>query len=115
LTKVLVYFFTERCKLLSKLPGGYAELLAQLLNPNAPNNWVHLAYEFNATQIHVANLKNSSEPTQDLLLHLCSMNTTVERLWKALKNIKRDDACVRFINFILNLRKDDESAILLID
>ena len=106
---------TERGTLIAQLPGGYAELLAQFLNPNSTNNWVHLAYEFNLTLIHVANLKTSHEPTQDLLLYLCSINTTVEMLFNALKKIKRDDASVKLVNFILNLRKDDESAIFLIN
>ena len=106
----------ERDTLIQELPGGYACILAQLLNPNAPNNWVQLACEFKFTLNEIANLKNASnsESTQDLLLNLGTRNTTVEILWIALKNIRRDDACAALLNFILDLRKDDESAIVLI-
>ena len=107
---------TERDTLIQALPGGYAEILGLLLNPNVSNNWVQLAYEFKFTLNQVANLKNASnhEYTQALLLNLGTRNATVEILWRGLKNIKRDDACTALVNFMLDLRKDDESAVVII-
>lgn len=91
--------------------------MGQLLNPNLPSNWVQLAYDFNLTLNQVANLKvKQPECTQELLLELGSKNTTtVERLWKGLKNIKRDDACLTLVNFMLDLRNDDQSAIVFVN
>jgi hypothetical protein len=106
---------TEREKLIRVLSGGYVESLGQLLNPNVRNNWVQLAYEFRLTLSEIANRSvPDADHTQDLLLDLGTRNTTVEMLWRGLKNIKRDDACGTLVNFILNLRKDNESAIICI-
>lgn len=109
-----LHFLTERETLIRELPGGYAELLSQLLNPNAVSNWEQLAYEFGLTLSQVANLRENPNRVQDLLLHVGTRNATVDMLWRALKNIKRDDACVTLINWILEQRKDNESRILLI-
>ena len=106
---------TEREKLIRVLSGGYVESLGQLLNPNVRNNWVQLAYEFRLTLSDIANRSvPDADHTQDLLLDLGTRNTTVEMLWRGLKNIKRDDLCGTLVNFILNLRKDNESAIICI-
>ncbi|CAB3982518.1 tumor necrosis factor receptor superfamily member 16-like [Paramuricea clavata] len=102
----------EREKLIRDLPGGYVDLLGQLLNPNVRNNWVQLGYEFRLTLSDIANRSVcDADHTQELLLYLGTRNTTVNMLWRGLKNIKRDDACGTLVNFILNLRKDNESAI----
>ena len=108
---------TELNTLLRTLPGGYAELLGQLLNPNIANNWIHLAYEFKLNLIEIGNLKTKSPDfTQELIASLCTRNITVEILWKALRNIGREDACSTLVNFILDLRKDNaENAILLLN
>jgi hypothetical protein len=88
--------------------------LAQLLNPNARNNWVQLAYEFQLTLSEIENRRVlDAGHTQDLILDLGTRNTTVKMLWRGLKNIKRDDACGTLVNFILDLRKDNESAIMI--
>jgi hypothetical protein len=70
------------------LPGGYAESLGQLPNPNVPYNWVRLAHVFRLTLNEIANRRVNADCTQDLLLYLGTKNKTVEMLWRALKNMK---------------------------
>lgn len=107
------FFLAERATLINVLPGGYVEKLGKVLNPLGPNNWVQLAYHFKLTLTQVNNMKISSpDCTQELLYHLGSKNTTVEGLYRGLKAIKRDDACLEFINFMKSERNDDESAIV---
>ncbi|XP_028393663.1 uncharacterized protein LOC114517994 [Dendronephthya gigantea] len=106
----------ERETAINVLPGGYVEKLGELLNPTVPNNWIILAYHFKLTQNEVNNIKISSPNcTQELLYLLGSKNTTVERLWRGLKAIKRDDACLEFVNFMKKERNDDKSAIVFIN
>ena len=65
------------------------------LNPELPNNWKGLAAELGIKYIEIRNFEaNPSTAAKDMLDSWSTSNeATIDRLYKALQNIRRDDVC----------------------
>ena len=89
--------FSFEGALLRDQSGGIILGLHKLLNPEGPNNWRALAIELGVEYSLIRNFgdqENINTATSEMLHHWSTSNeATVDKLYKTLRKLGRDDAC----------------------
>ncbi|XP_048587948.1 tumor necrosis factor receptor superfamily member 16 isoform X2 [Nematostella vectensis] len=87
--------------LVRDLPADVIQSLALMLNPSSSNDWTRLASELGYTALQIANWKLVPlQSTQQVLHDWGTRDTsTVEKLYRTLISIKRDDAAAKLKTF----------------